>query len=79
MFDCKTQGLKMYELALFRIVFIQLFSRSFASFFKVFPRRRLSITFNIQIDLKTKHAWKPLQKYFRNLARIQDGGLCVNS
>ena len=50
MFDCETQGLKMHELVLFRIVFIQLSSRSFGSFFMFFPSRRLSITFDIQID-----------------------------
>ena len=79
MFDCETQGLKMYELVLFRIVLIQLFSRSFGSFFMVVPSRRLSITFDIQIDLKIKHAWKPLKKHFRTLSRIQDGGFCINS
>ena len=79
MSDCESQDLKMYELVLFRIVFIQLFSWSFGSFFMVFPSGRLSITFDIQIDLKMKHAWKPLQKHFRTLSRIQDGGFCVNS
>ena len=79
MFDCETQDLKMYELVLFSIVFIQLFSRLFGSFFMVFPSRRLSISFDVQIDLTMKHAWKPLQKHFRTLSRIQDGGFCVNS
>ena len=81
MFDCKTQGLKMYELVLFRITFIQFFSRSFGSFFMVFASRRLSITFDIEIDLKLKHTWRPLQKHCRTLSRIQDGGFLqiVNS
>ena len=60
MFDSETQDLKMYELVLFSIVLIHLFSRSFGSFFLFFPSRRSSTTFNIQIDLKMKHAWKPL-------------------
>ena len=51
MFDCGTQGLKMYELDLFNNIFVQLLSRSFGSFFFVFPSRRLSITFDTQFDL----------------------------
>ena len=62
MFDCATQGLEMYELVLFN-VFVQLFSRLFRSFFLVFPGRRLSITCDIQIDLKMKHPWGALQKH----------------
>ena len=54
MFDCGTQGLKMYELGLFNNIFVQLLSSSFDSFFLVFPSRRLSITFDIHIDLKMK-------------------------
>ena len=72
MFDCPTQGLKMYELVLFDNIFVQLFSSSFCSFFLLLPSRRLSITFDIQIDLKTR-------SQFRTLSNIQDGGFCVNS
>ena len=79
MFDRETQDLKMYELVLFSIVLIHLFSRSFGSFFLVFPSRSSSIIFDIQTDLKMKHAWKPLQKHFRTMSSIQDGGFCVNS
>ena len=79
MFDSETQDLKMYELVLFSIVLIHLFSRSFGSFFLVFLSRRSFITFDIQIDLKMKHAWKPLQKHFRTLSSIQDRGVCINS
>ena len=32
MFDCETQGLKMYELGLFNNIFVQLLSSSFGSF-----------------------------------------------
>ena len=80
MYDSETQDLKMYELVLFSIIPIHLFSWLFGSFFLVFPSRRSSITFtfDIQIDLKMKHAWKPLQKHFRTLSSIQDGGFCVN-
>ena len=80
MFDSETQDLKMYELVLFSIIPTHLFSWLFGSFFLVFPSRRSSITFtfDIQIDLKMKHAWKPLQKHFRTLSSIQDGGFCVN-
>ena len=66
MFDCATQVLKMYELVLFSNFFVQLFSRSFGSFFLAFPGRRLYITFDIQIDLKMKLPWKPLQKHIQN-------------
>ena len=59
MLGCETHVLKMYELVLFKIVFIQLFSGSFGSFFMVFPSRRLSITFDIQIYLKMKRDLKP--------------------
>ena len=45
----------MYELVLFNNIFVQLFSSPFGFFFLVFPSRRLSITFNIKIDLKMKH------------------------
>ena len=54
MFECATQNLKMCELVLFNNFFVQLFSRSFGSFFLVFPGRRLYITFDIQLDLKMK-------------------------
>ena len=66
MFDCATQWMKMYELVLFNNVFVQPFSRLFRSFFLIFPGRRLSITCDIQIDLKMKHPWKPLQKHIQN-------------
>ena len=59
MFDCATQGLKIYEFILFKIVFVQLFSRLFGSFFLVFPGR-LCFVFDIQIDLKMKTPWEPL-------------------
>ena len=55
MFDCATQALKMYELVLFNKIFVQLFSTLFCSFFLVFTSRMLSVTFDIQIDLKMKH------------------------
>ena len=55
MFDCAMQTLKMYELVLFNKIFVQLFSSSFFSFFLVFLSRMLSVTFDIQIDLKMKH------------------------
>ena len=76
MCDCVMQGLKMYELVLFNNIFVQLFSSSFGSFFLVFPSRWLSITLDIETDLKMKHYWKPLQNIFRTLSNIQDG---VNS
>ena len=66
MFDCAVQGLKMYELVLLNNIFVQLFSSSFGSFSLVFPSRWLSITLDIQIDLKMKHHWKPLQKHIQN-------------
>ena len=61
MFDCRTQDLKMCELGLFNNIFVQLLSSSFGSF-SFFLSRRLSITFDIQINLKVKHPWKPLQE-----------------
>ena len=61
MFDCRTQDLKMCELGLFNNIFVQLLSSSFGSF-SFFPSRRLSITFDIQINLKVKHPWKSLQE-----------------
>ena len=63
MLDCETQDLKMYELVLFNNIFDQVFKRLLGSFFLVFPGRRLSNTFEIQIDLKMKHPWKPLHKH----------------
>ena len=69
MFDCGTQGLKMYELGLFNNIFVQLLSSSFGSFFLVFPSRRLSIAFDIHIDLKMKPPWKPLQRHIQNAAK----------
>ena len=45
--------MKIYELVLFNNIFIELFGSSFGSFFLVFPSRRLSVTFEIQIDLKS--------------------------
>ena len=71
MFDCATQGLKIYELVLFNNVFVQLFLKSFSFFFLVFLGRKLSITFDIQIDLKMKHPWKPLQKYNQDPVKHQ--------
>ena len=65
MFDCGTQDLKMNELGPFNKIFVQLLSSLFGSIFFVFPSRKLSITFDIQIDLKIKHPWKPLQKYIQ--------------
>ena len=56
------------------------FKSSAGSFFLVFPSR-LSVTFDIQFDLKMKH-----QKFrsqfggiFRALSDIRDGGFCKNS
>ena len=69
MFDCGTQDLKMNELGLFNNIFVQLLSSLFGSIFFVFPSRKLSITFDIQIDLKIKHPWKPLQKYIQNAVK----------
>ena len=66
MFDYETQGLKMCEVGLFNNIFIQLLSSSFGSIFSIFPSRRLSITFDIQIDLKMKHPWKPFQEHIQN-------------
>ena len=63
----------MYELVLFKNIFLQLFSSLYGAFFLVFPSRWLSITFDIQIDLKMKHHWKPLQKNIQTLSNIQDG------
>ena len=65
-FDFETQDLKMYELVLFNNIFDQVFKRLLGSFFLVFPGRRLSNTFEIQIDLKMKHPWKPLHKHIQN-------------
>ena len=45
---------KIYELVLFSNIFVQLFWSSTDSFFLVFTSR-LSVTFDIQIDLKMKH------------------------
>ena len=69
MFDWGAQDLKMYELGLFNNIFVQLLSSSFRSFFLVFPSRRLSITFDIQNDLKMNHPWKPLQKHIQNTVK----------
>ena len=69
MFEWATQGLKIYELDLFNNIFVQLFSSSPGSSFLVFPSRRLSITFDIQIDLKAKHPLKPLQKHIQNAVK----------
>ena len=44
--------MKIYEVVLFNNIFVQLSRSSFGSFFLVFPSRRLSVTFEIQIDLK---------------------------
>ena len=66
MFDCAMQGLKMHELVLFNKTFAKLFSSSFGSFILVFPSRRLTITFDIKLDLKMKHPSKPLQKHIQN-------------
>ena len=48
---------------------VQLFSSSFGSFFLVFPSKRLSITFDIQILLKMKQTWKPLEKLIQNAVK----------
>ena len=69
MFDSEMQGLKMSELGLFNNIFVQLFSSLFGSIFFVFPSRKLSITFDIQIDLKMKQPWKPLQKHIQNAVK----------
>ena len=69
MFDCGTQDLKMYELGLFNNIFVHLLSSSFGFIFFVFPSRRLSIAFDIQIDLKMKHPWKLLQKLIQNAVK----------
>ena len=53
-FDCTTEGSKIYEVVLLNI-FVQLFWSQFDFFFLVFPSRKLSVTFAIQIDLKLKH------------------------
>ena len=47
---------KIYKLVLFNNIFVQLFWSLFASFFLVFPSRKLSVTFDIQIDSKMKHS-----------------------
>ena len=54
------QRAKIYELVLFNNISFNYFevrlALSLSSFFlKVFPSRRLSATFDIQTDLKTKH------------------------
>ena len=72
MLDCETQDLKMYELVLFNNIFDQVFKRLLGSFFLVFPGRRLSNTFEIQIDLKMKHPWKPLQLAYSELCQISE-------
>ena len=46
-------GSKIYELALFNNIFVQLIKSSAGSFFLVFASR-LSVTFDIQIVLKMK-------------------------
>ena len=69
MFDCGTQDLKMYELGLFNDIFVHLLSSSFGFIFFVFPSRRLSIAFDIQIDLKMKHPWKLLLKHIQNAVK----------
>ena len=70
MFDWAMQGLKMYELVLFSNIFVQLISSSFGSFFLVLPSRWLSITFDIQIDLKMKYHWKPLPMHIQNPVKL---------
>ena len=69
MFDCGTQDLKMHGLGLFNNIFVHLLSSSFGFIFFVFPSRRLSIAFDIQIDLKMKHPWKLLQKLIQNAVK----------
>ena len=69
MFDSGMQGLKMSELGLFNNIFVQLFSSLFGSIFFVFPSRKLSITFDIQINLKMKQSSKPLQKHIQNAVK----------
>ena len=59
----------------FRSTFVKLFR----SFYLVFPGRRLSITFDIQIDLKLKHSWKPLQRYTQNHVKHPIWRFCVNN
>ena len=40
---------------MFKNIFVQLFWSSFGSFVLVFPSRSLSVTIDIQTDLKMKH------------------------
>ena len=48
MFDCETQGLKMYELGLFNNIFVQLLSSSFGSFsFSLVEGYLLPLTFKL--------------------------------
>ena len=51
---CKSTWYVRKKILLFNRIFIQPFWSSAGSFFLVFPSR-LSVTFDIQIDLKTKH------------------------
>ena len=46
-FDCAALALKIYELVLFKKIFVQLFSSSAGSFFLFFPSRRLPVIFDI--------------------------------
>ena len=52
-------------------------------FFFIFTSRRLSVTFNIQIDFKMKHPKRTLQSQFRSISRtltnIQEEGFHKNS
>ena len=46
---------KPYKLVLFNNIFVQLFCSLIGSVFLVFPSRRSSLAFDIQINLKMKH------------------------
>ena len=75
------QRAKIYELVLLNNIFVQLFRSSFGSFFLVFPNRRLSATFDIQIDLKWNifKFGSQFRSIFRTLSNIQGRGFCINS
>ena len=55
---------------------------SFCSFFLLFPGM-LSVTFDIQLDLKMKHPklkfGSQFRSIFRTLLKIEDEGFCENS
>ena len=49
------QRTKIYELVLLSNIFVQLFRSLFGSLFLVFPSRKLSVSLEVQTDLKMKH------------------------